>query len=80
MDVCGPLQMKIYDENQYFTMFVDEYIECKWVYVHSDRTGQVEILNQWLLDATKGTDARVKCICTDQEHLSKWTSMAEESH
>ena len=73
MDVCGPLQMKTYDGCQYFTVFVDEYTKYKWVYVHKDRTGSVDILKRWIMDATKGTDAKVRCIRTDQaqEHLSK---------
>ena len=78
MDVCGPLQMKTYDGCQYFTVFVDEYTKYKWVYVHKDRTGSVDILKRWIMDATKGTNATVKCIRTDQakEHLSK-TFLAE---
>jgi hypothetical protein len=73
MDVCGPLQMKTYDGCQYFTVFVDEYTKYRWVYVHKDRTSSVEILKRWILDATKGTTAKVKCLRVDQaaEHLSK---------
>ena len=73
MDVCGPLQMKTYDGCQYFTVFVDEYTKYKWVYVHKDRTTSVEILKQFILDATSGTDATIGCLRTDQarEHLSK---------
>ena len=73
MDVCGPLQMNTYDGCKYFTVFVDEYTKYRWVYVHKDRTSAVDILRKWILDATKGTDLKVKCIRTDQagEHLSK---------
>ncbi len=73
MDVCGPLQMKMYDGCLYFTVFVDEYTKYKWVCVHKDSTGSVDILKCWIMDTTKGTDANVKCIRTDQanKHLSK---------
>ena len=73
MDVCGPMQMQTYDGCKYFTVFVDEYTKYRWVYVHKDRKTAVEILKKWILDATKGTNNRVKCLRTDQaaEHLSK---------
>ncbi len=73
MDVCGPLQMNTYEGCRYFTVFVDEFTKYKWVYVHQDRSSSVEILQQWILDATKGTDMKVECIRLDQagEHMSK---------
>lgn len=72
MDVCGPLQMNTYDGCKYFTVFIDEYTKYRWVYVHKDRTTAIEILRKWIMDATKGTDNKIKCIRTDQagEHLS----------
>ena len=73
MDVCGPIQMYTYDGCKYFTVFVDEYTKYRWVYVHKDRTTSIEILQRWILEATKGTDNKVRCLRTDQagEHLSK---------
>ena len=73
MDVCGPLHMKTYEGNQYFTAYVDEYTKFRWVYVHSDRTTSTDILKRFILDATKGTSHRIKCLRTDQagEHLSE---------
>jgi ferredoxin len=54
-------------------LFVDEFTKYKWVYVHQDRSSSVEILKQWILDATKGTDLKVECIRLDQagEHMSR---------
>jgi hypothetical protein len=73
MDVCGPLQMSTYDGCKYFTVFIDEYTKFRWVYVHKDRTTSIEILKQWMFDATKGTHQKIECLRTDGagEHMSK---------
>jgi transposase InsO family protein len=66
MDVCGPLQMKTYSGNIYFTVFVDEYTRYEWVYLHRTRTQALEILERFVLDATKGTNSKIVELLTDQ--------------
>jgi hypothetical protein len=66
MDTCGLLQMKTYSGNKYFTVFVDEYTQYKWIYLHSSRKSTVEILEHLILDATKGTDNKIQELHTDQ--------------
>jgi len=66
MDTCGPLQMKTYNGNKYFTVFVDEYTRYKWIYLHSSRKSAVEILERFILDATKGTNEKIEELRTDQ--------------
>ncbi len=43
------------------------------MYLHKDRTRSVEILRKFILDATKGTSRKVRCLRTDQaaEHMSE---------
>ena len=82
MDMCGPLQMKTYEGCQYFTVFIDEFTKYRWVYVHNDKTKALEILREFIHDATKGTDNKIDILRTDQasEFLSKPYRQELEKH